>query len=305
MKCLYHLSDMDGWCSAAIVALKTNNYNKEDYIGIDYNKHKIEDMDFSNIFGEVIYISDLSFTEKNMNVLLNLAKNNHVIWCDHHASSVELIKKYPQLEKIDGKRSIDYSGCMLTYIHLNNCSADNVNRVVKLVSDWDTFQHKFGDITRYFKNAIDSDSWFTYPLSLQWKLLLSDNTENELNKLISKGKIIDEYINTEYARYRTSNAYESEYNGIRCAVLNRAANSLIFGDLYERYPFVSTFVYDGQKFKYSIYSNKEDIECNKIAEKFGGGGHKGAAGFMTDKIIFPFIREIDFSDTDNEIKGDN
>ena len=37
-------------------------------------------------------------------------------------------------------------------------------------------------------------------------------------------------------------------------------------------------------YKCSIYSVKEDFDCSKFAEKFGGGGHKGAAGFSLDKL---------------------
>ena len=297
MKCFYHSSDMDGWCSAAIVALTTNNYNKEDYIGIDYNNHKIEDYDFSNIKDEIVYISDLSFNENNMNILINLWKNNvEVIWNDHHDSSIDLIKKYPQLDKkINGRRSKDYSGAMLTYMTLNNVTNPlDVPRAIRLVSDWDTFQHKFGDTTRYFKYGIDSDEWYCYPLSIQWKLLLTDKIELKVNSLIYRGKIIDDFIKIDYKRYLMANAYESKLEGVPCAVVNRSCNSLIFGELYDIYPLVSTFVYDGNKYKYSLYSKNPEVKCNKIAEGFGGGGHVGAAGFSSNELVLPFVKEINF-----------
>ena len=298
MKCFYHASDMDGWCSAAIVALTTNNYNKENYIGIDYNKNKIENYDFSNIRDEVVYISDLSFNENNMNILINLLKNNNeVIWNDHHDTSIELVKKYPQLnKKINGRRSKDHSGAMLTYMTFNNIiNPLEVPRVIRLVSDWDTFQHKFGDVTRYFKFGIDSDSWYCYPLSTQWKLLLSDKTDMRVNSLIEKGHIIDDFVKNDYKQYLMSNAYESKINDISCVVVNRSCNSLIFGDLYEKYPMVATFVFDGKKYKYSLYSKNPDVKCNIIASQFGGGGHVGAAGFTSDKLVFPFVKEINFN----------
>lgn len=35
---------------------------------------------------------------------------------------------------------------------------------------------------------------------------------------------------------------------------------------------------------YSMYSKTVDV--SNIAKKYGGGGHRGAAGFNTDKLIF-------------------
>jgi hypothetical protein len=38
----------------------------------------------------------------------------------------------------------------------------------------------------------------------------------------------------------------------------------------------------------SLYSTKDDIDCGAIAKSFGGGGHKGAAGFQCDELPFEF-----------------
>jgi hypothetical protein len=38
------------------------------------------------------------------------------------------------------------------------------------------------------------------------------------------------------------------------------------------------------KWKVSLYSTKPEIDCGVIAKTFGGGGHKGAAGFICDKL---------------------
>lgn len=38
------------------------------------------------------------------------------------------------------------------------------------------------------------------------------------------------------------------------------------------------------RWKVGIYSTKADLDCGAIAKAFGGGGHKGAAGFVCDKL---------------------
>ena len=38
----------------------------------------------------------------------------------------------------------------------------------------------------------------------------------------------------------------------------------------------------------SLYSTKPDIDCGAIAKSFGGGGHKGAAGFQCKDLPFDY-----------------
>jgi nanoRNase/pAp phosphatase (c-di-AMP/oligoRNAs hydrolase) len=38
------------------------------------------------------------------------------------------------------------------------------------------------------------------------------------------------------------------------------------------------------KWKVSMYTTKDEIDCGAIAKHFGGGGHKGAAGFVCTRL---------------------
>lgn len=292
-KCFYHISDMDGWCSAAIVAMYTGNYDKENYIGIDYNNHKIESIDIDSIKNEVIYIVDLSFTERNIDILRKLNENNEVIWIDHHDASMEINDMYDDIRNIKGIRSKSHSGAYFTWLFLMR--EYRVPSAVKYVSDWDCFHLKFHDIFA-FKYGVDSIAQFKNPLSWQWKDLINGTTAVNVDKLIYRGKTIEQYVNIENEAYCKSNVFESEIDGNKCAVLNKLGNGkLLFGDLYYKYPYVSTFIYDGEKYKYSLYTHDpEKYDCNSIAKKFGGGGHKGAAGFSSKELIYDFKGKIDF-----------
>ena len=107
--------------------------------------------------------------------------------------------------------------------------------------------------------------------------------------MIENGKVIEKYMIKWYADYCKQHSYESEINGVKCLVCNIRANSILFGDLINDYPVVAIWVYNGTQYKYSIYSNKENVDCSKIAEKFGGGGHKGAAGFVSTELLLKKI----------------
>ena len=52
------------------------------------------------------------------------------------------------------------------------------------------------------------------------------------------------------------------------------------------------FVFDGSKWTVSIYSTNKNIDCSELAKKYGGGGHKGAAGFQCENLPFSITLRI-------------
>ena len=283
MKCFYH-NDIDGYCAAAIVARYTSDYDKNDYIEYSYSSplplEKINP-------GETVYFVDLSFSLNTINELKKIINelNCDLIWCDHHTSSIEMLAKNPEYEKIKGIRTSEFSGAALTWMYFENCKFNECPYFVQLVSDFDCWKFEFAN-TMYFKYALESND--ISPLSNVWNKLFRDDQINGnpmLRNMIKEGKIIEKYMIQWNENYCKQYSYESEIDGIKCLVCNIRANSLLFGDLINDYPLVAIWVCDGNQYKYSIYSNKEDIDCSKIAEKFGGGGHKGASGFVSTELI--------------------
>lgn len=120
--------------------------------------------------------------------------------------------------------------------------------------------------------------------TLEWKYL----------EYIKDGKIVNEYLKSRYARELAIGEYESEYEGRKIYCLNSRGNSFNFGDKVTKYPMLVLFQFNGKynSFSYSSYSSEKytgeggRFECNKVAEKFGGGGHVGAAGFTSSDLIF-------------------
>lgn len=279
MKCFYH-NDIDGECAGSIVAKKEFNYKKNNFYKVDY----IIDLKpmIDNIKNkERVYFVDYSFTEKNVWILEELLKKEcDVIWCDHHTSSIKLIEKYPNLNNIKGIRKEGVSGAALTYMYLFNVEYENIPDYVKYVSDYDCWINKYKDQTTYFKLGMDIRSHDA--LDRIWIELIDIS---KLLKIIDDGKLVKKYIDIDYSSYRNNYGYESEFEGYKCYVINRKTNSWIFGDKYNEYPFVVVWAYNGKTYSYSLYSSNPDIDCSKIAEKYGGGGHKGAAGFSYNELL--------------------
>lgn len=286
MKCFHH-NDMDGRSAGAIVALYEDNYNQDDFIEVDYMQplplHLVSK-------GEKVYFVDYSFKEDTIWQLDELLKKTEwIVWCDHHTSSIELLEKRPDLKNIRGIVKDKISGVGLVYMYLyNKKDITDCPKFIQLVSDYDCWIYKFGDVTTHFKLGVDSID--NSALSRLWTDLIEDIGYDYLDYITSKGATIKSYINEDNSQYLSQYGYESELEGILCYVVNRKSNSWIFGDKINQYPFVSVYAFNGSKFSYSLFSTDKSFDCSKLAEKFGGGGHKGAAGFSSDKLLFKKVK---------------
>ena len=279
MKCFYH-NDMDGHAAAAIVAKETKNYKEEDYFEIDYvSPIPIEEIDD----GETVYFVDYSFDESNLMYLDEMIeKQCNIIWIDHHKTSIELLDKYPKYKLLPGLIRVGECGALLTYEYFHDRKGIPV--ALKFINDFDCGYFKYGDETSYFKLGIDS--MINDPLETFWKTLIYDKKNKKLiEKIIKKGKSVKMYVTNQNRFYSDNYGYESELDGIKCFCINHKATHSIFGSKLKQYPLCVAYIFNGESFVYSIYTSKKEIDCSKIAAKFGGGGHHMAAGFKSNELL--------------------
>ena len=106
---------------------------------------------------------------------------------------------------------------------------------------------------------------------------------------IHEGFVIDRYLRNRYAHEEES-MFTWEYNGTTFLCKNGQGNSWNFGSKIYNYDAVILFNYEGSigKWLYSVYCHDDsNFNCAEFAKTFpGGGGHKRAAGFSTDALIF-------------------
>jgi len=284
---------MDGRCAGSIVAKFESNYSEEDFFEVDYMMElPLEEVSE----GERVYFVDYSFQKNTVWILDKLIneKDCEVIWIDHHTSSLNLQRdnEYKWVNGIPGIRQDKISGAALTYMYLYNTEFHNIPYYIRLVSDYDCWIYNYDPHTTHFKLGIDMEN--NDALDYIWKRLFEDDKVMQLSggltktaeKIISKGKLLKSYIDKDNQAYREAYAYETLVGGVRCLAVNRKTNSWIFGEKYNEYPIVMVYAFNGKKWSYSIFSSDKNIDCSKIAESYGGGGHKGAAGFSLDDMPF-------------------
>lgn len=296
MKVFYH-SDNDGKCAGFWVkelATPDEKYDTE-FIKMDYNI----DFPFETIKpNETVYIVDYSISTEEMDKLFNITTN--IIWIDHHKSAIERYENYDK--EIKGLRYDGIAGCMLTYCYLKHMTdrgngevksfssemTEDAPEFTKLIADYDVWTFKYGDKTRAFEKGFTL--FLHEPEDEIWDDLLTEsdlfnNTTLTLSNIISSGKTIIEYRKNMMRDYCEKKGFEAVLDGNKCFAVNMAmmgTDDFIIPNV-EDYDILISFSFDGMNWNYSLRSTK--IDCAELAMKYGGGGHKGAAGFSQKEFI--------------------
>lgn len=285
---VFHHNDNDGKAAAAVIYHALDDFEKEmewEFISVNYNDSiptadKVEKDDD-------VYIVDYSFTNATVDNLIKITeKANSVIWFDHHKSSLEVYNKIKEMRIC--KECIvttEMCGAMITYkyfidrVGIKMLFLKGMEDVIRLVDDYDRWIHADPDSLLF---NIGSEMYDTDPTSTFWGAPV-------IRQVIDEGQTIKKYNDMKNTKLTKSKGFIIKINDHECIVLNTPeASSKAFGDCMDDYNFAIRFVFNGKNYEYSIYSTLEDIDCAKIAQFFNpkGGGHKGAAGFVSDKLIF-------------------
>lgn len=275
MKVIHH-NDLDGRCSAQILVEKFD-LKPEDLIETDYSKN--EEFSFSFVEpNEEVYIVDFSIEPEEMKRLL--AKTKNVIWIDHHISA---IKKYKEFDhEIAGIRKVGISACVLTYQYIY--PEKEVPQHILYICDRDVWAFIYGDRTKNFFSG--SNLYDTTPFSSFW-----DYVKVHTEKIIEAGKNIEQYKYQHNKEYLEKYGYYTEFEGYDAIVVNQGlCGSEVFDSLDELPPIQILYAENGEENLVSLRSTKIDV--SKLASKYGGGGHKAAAGFSCQKLPWITMEDL-------------
>ena len=310
--CIYHKIDLDGWMSAAIVKywfekslIITNPdidsiTDKIDFIGYNYGQ-PIPDLSEYN----QIIMCDISFSKEEM-LKLYERLNSNFIWIDHHISAIKDIygehKWLPTDNDIKGIIDVKFAACELTWQYF--FPNKPMPEIVRLLGLYDSFRHKNTDEEQkvlefqYGARQVIQD----YETAYNWLEAtegFSERVVNEtLEEIFNKGKAIYQYLCTEAKQvykngfsinfiYTKPDRETADYIHFLCINKERF-NPINFGIDYHKdgYDGVASFCYDGvaKVWRFSLYNDNGLVDCSVIAKQFGGGGNKGAAGFVVKNL---------------------
>jgi uncharacterized protein len=285
---IFHHNDLDGRCAAAIIYWRYHNYfsmyNHEpravEVCELDYK----DDFPFSTVdLGDEVWIVDYSLkNDAEWNKLLELTDD--ITWIDHHSTAILSSEGKPWRDKLNTNLSTEGCGAKLTWEHIYDRNSIR-SPVVELVDLWDRWLHKDDPKVIDFVNGMLLED--THPFSVLWGALLDPYKCNEpIEKISNNGKIIGRYNFIRNGEYNKQFGYSVTFEGYKCYVCNIGmVNSKFFDARTWSSPDIFiAWVKIGDRYRVSLYS--EIVKVNDIAVKYGGGGHPGAAGFVSD--ILPF-----------------
>lgn len=303
---VYHHNDLDGYAAAAAVCNGMKETNPNVKMNFEFRSISfpttwetfVNDETEPRKFNEIAIV-DYSFTVNNVSILKDLVEYvgytaNCVYWIDHHVTSVDAKKCLPEYD-VDNFKCVSYvntnrSGAWLAYEYFYMLDDDDIYNerlpiIIKMVDDYDRWIHD------YEESALLNDAWFCTPelkdpASDEWKLLLDSDQSYYFISLVEKGKVINQYREMLYKQH-CKFAFEvkiKDFESYSAIALNDRGNSKCFCDLTKQYDVCILFHTNRPgEIAMSFYSDPEfvkekGIDVSKIALKYNGGGHPGAAG---------------------------
>jgi len=280
MKCFYH-ADADGICSGFWVWASRVENDTDDYIKMDYGKAFPFDIIKPD---EEVWFVDYSIEPVEMTALLE--KTDNITWIDHHKTAIDKYEYFPW--PIKGTRLDGTAGCMLTYLYTHpDKTEEQAPYFTKLIADYDTWTFRYGDSSKLFQIAFTAHAF--EPWSQEWDKFFDATDRSYEVELIDAGREMQRYRDG-WAKSVMELGFETKFRGHSCFAVNLPrCNSNFFDSLEKEYDILMPFYWNGEFWSVSLYSNPNKIDVSIIAKQYGGGGHKGAAGFQCKRL--PFRKE--------------
>ena len=116
-------------------------------------------------------------------------------------------------------------------------------------------------------------------------VLVNGIEELSIGTIEAVGEVILSWTDQINEGYVKCSAFEGKICGVKAVFMNtNVFNSNVFKSYQGEYEVMVPFRYEKTGLvRFSIYADHNDkVNCAEMAERFGGGGHVGAAGFQLD-----------------------
>jgi oligoribonuclease NrnB/cAMP/cGMP phosphodiesterase (DHH superfamily) len=226
-------------------------------------------------------VVDFSLSKDEMETL---AAYHQFTWIDHHKSALDEMDG--SADSWAGVRDTSEAACVLTWRYF--FPDQPVPRAVTLIGDRDIWRWAERD-TGAFNEGLHQH--YTRPNNDElWDPLLDDDPQI-LAEMIASGSIIRQARLREIRRATARYRFEVTFEGHRTLVINLRGSGDLGAQIRSMgYPMGYCYVdkvSEGRMMTYvTLYSDQIDV--SQIAQKFGGGGHAGAAGFHFPRAESPF-----------------
>lgn len=215
---------------------------------------------------DIIYICDFSYNRKDLMQLKESCTNLQVL--DHHKTAEKELAGLPYCE-FDMERS----GAVITWKWFH--AASFVPNLLLFIQDNDLWKHRLGnckEIIRYIRSKpYDFETWER----------LEQEFELNMPQVISKGVAIEGYFQSAL-QFNLPNHHIIEFEGQKFPIIN-TNKTFVSEMLHLLMEEANTDAAIGYCINQGMVEfslrGRNDMDVSEIAKKYGGGGHKYAAGF--------------------------
>jgi uncharacterized protein len=216
------------------------------------------------------------------------ACESKLVWIDHHRTAMEKFPNFWNSESIPGIRSLEKAACVLTweYTHPEQISPPPA---VAYIGDKDMWKFEFAQ-TKAFSAGFSL--MVKMPDVAVWDILLGPDHEDTINKMLFIGELLLEAQN-----YKLQKAFERGmdfiFHNLRARLVNATGSISELGEFIYKKPEYDIAVMWQAVENMVVFSlrsdseNPESPDCAEIAQQYGGGGHRNAAGFQKKNMDFP------------------
>lgn len=264
---LYHADCLDGF-SAAWAAWKKLR-DKAAYIPVPPNNRELPAI----AKGKLVYTLDASFP---VDVIPAVTKQvAALVVVDHHISN-----KKAAARATDSLFDLTHSGAVLAWKYFHGRT--RVPKLLRHVEDQDLWHFKLAH-TREVTVALS-----LYDMNMHtWDTLVRDMEKPaRAKKYLMEGDVLLRQMHRRVGRL-VAHAEEIVFEGHRCLMVNSPALTSEIGHalVQKGSPIGIIWSRRDNKVYVSLRSNGK-VDVAKIAERYGGGGHKAAAGFSFEAKNF-------------------
>ena len=315
---IYHYPCYDGFYGAINAYLYYKNFtnNKYDITFLPLRNLFPIFSQLTKHFDKIISL-DLGMKEHDIDFMTD--KNNYttsITLFDHHKSWNEQYKKeYEPLLKNRKKLHIIYdekngkSACGLSFNYYKNKALKKKDIDIKKVEE--IFNKELENLNLYVEDSDTGKFSFKFihefksALSAEYPMKLTDLTRNPdkiMNKFMSINvsfmiKVGDKYL--KKTKKKSKNILlknwiyivelKGGYKFLMCITEEKYVRNFacpFLGKISKKHGFlpIGAFVYSYGKniYKFSMRAGDDSVDVSKVAQQYGGGGHKGAAAFVLD-----------------------
>jgi uncharacterized protein len=232
-----------------------------------------------DVAGRQVVIADFSYDLATVRRLQAGASSFALL--DHHQTALTLAQEPGCL--IDQSRS----GAAITWTYLHP-DESRLPAIVSYVQDRDLWRHELPhthEVHAYLASLpYDFEEWSAAATAL----------DGSLDMVVSQGQAILRFTQKAVDRM-VDRAYLVNFptprGEVRVPAVNTAENvSDVLNELADGQPFAVAYAYKDGMWKCSLRSAADGDDVAVIAEQFGGGGHKHAAGFETAHIDWAMVQ---------------